>query len=97
MSSTLATKEASLLATKKASDCPDVFLHLRQGVTDFWSSLSLDKEVADGKRIVDAVKKSNVGLFLWSALENVTKVSGGKITGVEHFDSKVRYLSDPSS
>jgi hypothetical protein len=63
-----------------------------QGVTDFWAHMSFDKEVEDGKRIVDAVNKAEVSTFLWSALEPVKDLSKGTITGVEHFDSKVSPL-----
>lgn len=63
-----------------------------QGVTDFWAHMSFDKEVEDGKRIVDAVKKAGVSTFIWSALEPVKELSKGTITGVEHFDSKVSPL-----
>ena len=47
-----------------------------------------DKELADGKAIVDAAKAAGVDLLVWSALESVKKVSGGKLTHVLHFDVK---------
>lgn len=39
---------------------------------------------------MDAVKAANVGKMFWSGLMDVFKVSGGKYTKVEYFDSKVR-------
>lgn len=51
--------------------------------------MSKEKEIVEGKGIVDAAKKANVDLLVWSGLESVTKVSGGKYKHVEHFDGKV--------
>lgn len=67
-----------------------------QGVTQFWTHLSLEKEVQEGKGLVDACKAAGVKLFVWSGLEDVTKVSKGKYTHVLHFDGKVR-LPRPAS
>lgn len=50
--------------------------------------MSAEKEVADGKAIVDAAKSAGVELLVWSGLEPVKKVSGGKYTEVLHFDTK---------
>lgn len=50
------------------------------------------KEVQDGKLLVDSAKEAGVKLFVWSGLEPVSKVSGGKFTKVLHFDTKVRTL-----
>ncbi|KAM0789897.1 hypothetical protein ACM66B_006739 [Microbotryomycetes sp. NB124-2] len=58
------------------------------GVTNFWEHMSKDKEVADGKRLVDKAKANGVKLFVWSGLEGVKDVTGGKIQHVEHFDGK---------
>lgn len=53
--------------------------------------MSYDKEVAEGRAIVDAAKDAGVKTLVWSGLENAKEVSGGKVAGVEHFDSKVRW------
>ncbi|BGP01550.1 hypothetical protein NBRC10513v2_005191 [Rhodotorula toruloides] len=58
------------------------------GLTNFWSHMSYDKEVAEGRSIVDAAKAAGVKTLVWSGLENAKEVSGGKVAGVEHFDSK---------
>ena len=48
-------------------------------------------ELQQGKNIIAAVKAnlSTVKTFIWSGIEHVSKVSGGKYTKVEHFDTKV--------
>lgn len=45
-------------------------------------------EVTQGKAIADAAVAAGVEFFIFSTLPNVTKISGGKITTVEHFDLK---------
>lgn len=43
--------------------------------------------MADGKRIIDAAKATgDCKLFAWSGLEPVSKISGGRLTHVSHFD-----------
>ncbi|GAA6039405.1 hypothetical protein JCM8097_002840 [Rhodosporidiobolus ruineniae] len=57
-------------------------------VTDFWAHQDAQREINDGKRIVDAVKDAKATALIWSGLEPVSKISGGKLRQVEHFDSK---------
>jgi hypothetical protein len=57
-------------------------------MTDYWSLLDKNKEIAQGKTIVDACKKEGVKHLVWSSLPAVAKLSDGKFTGVAHFDSK---------
>ncbi|ORY57406.1 NmrA family transcriptional regulator [Leucosporidium creatinivorum] len=57
-------------------------------VTNYWEHQSAEKELADGKAIIDAAKDAGVELFIWSGLEPVSKISGGKLDKVHHFDSK---------
>ncbi|KAG9529396.1 hypothetical protein KCU93_g3582, partial [Aureobasidium melanogenum] len=57
-------------------------------MTDYWSLLDKDKEILQGKTIVDACKNTGVKHLVWSSLPYVTKLSNGKYTGVAHFDSK---------
>jgi hypothetical protein len=45
-----------------------------------------DVEYNQGKNIVDAAKAEGVKHLVWSGLPNVTKVSNGELTLVEHFD-----------
>ncbi|BGO95539.1 hypothetical protein JCM10020v2_007259 [Rhodotorula toruloides] len=49
------------------------------GLTNFWSHMSYDKEVAEGRAIVDAAKDAGVKTLVWSGLENAKEVSGGKL------------------
>ncbi|CAF9908889.1 MAG: hypothetical protein HETSPECPRED_008760 [Heterodermia speciosa] len=58
------------------------------GVTDFWSVVSKDGEIAQGNNIADACKAAGVEHFIWSSLAHASKVSGGKLAHMHHFDSK---------
>ncbi|KAL1745763.1 hypothetical protein HDZ31DRAFT_81735 [Schizophyllum fasciatum] len=72
-------------------------------VTDFWSSLSAEKEIAQGKNIADVCKEENVQHLVWSSLLDVKKLSNGVLTEVHHFDSKaaveeyIRALAIPAT
>ena len=60
-------------------------------------------EENQGKNMADACKEAGVDRFIWSSLPNVSKVSNGKLTIVNHFDSKahveeyVRSIGVPST
>jgi hypothetical protein len=58
------------------------------GVTDFWSIMSKTREIQQGKNILAACQSTEVKHFVWSSLPNVSKLSNGKHTKVEHFDGK---------
>ncbi|KAL1742356.1 hypothetical protein HDZ31DRAFT_84195 [Schizophyllum fasciatum] len=58
------------------------------GVTNFWESMSADKEIAQGKNIADVCKEGNVQHLVWSSLLNVDKITNGALSGVRHFNSK---------
>lgn len=48
------------------------------------------KEIADGEILIDAIKTTpSIKTFIWSGLEPSSKISNGKFTKVEHFDTKV--------
>ncbi|KAG8993760.1 hypothetical protein FRB94_006620 [Tulasnella sp. JGI-2019a] len=49
---------------------------------------SKEREIAEGKMYVDAAKAANIKLFIWSGLESISALSGGKYTNAIHFDSK---------
>ncbi|XP_018423506.1 PREDICTED: nmrA-like family domain-containing protein 1 [Nanorana parkeri] len=55
--------------------------------TNFWEHFSKDKEIAQGKRIADVSKRLGLTLVVFSGLENVKKLTGGKLE-VLHFDGK---------
>lgn len=57
-------------------------------VTNFWESMSADKEVAQGKVVTDASKAAGVQRIIFSSLINVTEASGNRLSHVSHFDSK---------
>lgn len=46
------------------------------------------QEVAEAKMLVDVAKAMGVGLFIWSGLESIIKVSQGKYPNVHHFNGK---------
>ncbi|XP_075035195.1 nmrA-like family domain-containing protein 1 [Mixophyes fleayi] len=56
-------------------------------VTNFWEHFSKDKEVAQGKVIADLCKKLGLQHVVYSGLEDVKKLTGGKLE-VLHFDGK---------
>jgi hypothetical protein len=58
------------------------------GVTDFWSHLSKDREIQQGKNIFEAAKAAGAQHLVFSALPNVSSLSRGRRTHVEHFDGK---------
>ncbi|KAK3115099.1 hypothetical protein LTR53_005915 [Teratosphaeriaceae sp. CCFEE 6253] len=58
------------------------------GVTDFWSVMSKDIEIQQGKNIFEACRKAGVKHLVFSTLPCAEKVSGGKLTHVDHFDGK---------
>jgi len=57
-------------------------------VTNYWEHLDVNREVAEGKMLIDAAKAVGVGLFVWSGLESVIKVTDGKYPNVHHFNGK---------
>ncbi|KAH6974342.1 NAD(P)-binding protein [Ilyonectria sp. MPI-CAGE-AT-0026] len=62
-------------------------------MTNFWEHMDEHREAAEGKAMVEAAKNVGVKLLLISSEANATKVSGGKLTKVYHFDSKA-FISD---
>lgn len=57
-------------------------------VTNYWEKASKKLEIAQGKAIADACKATGVHHLVWSTLAHVTKMTGGVLSKVEHFDSK---------
>lgn len=56
-------------------------------VTNAHEGSNKDKEVIQGKLVADLCKRLNLELVVYSGLENVKKITGGKLD-VSHFDSK---------
>ncbi|GKT95265.1 NAD-binding protein (NmrA family transcriptional regulator) [Colletotrichum tofieldiae] len=62
-------------------------------MTNYWEHLNKDREIAEGKTLVEAAQKVGMKLLLISSEPSATKVSDGKLTKVYHFDSKAE-ISD---
>ena len=60
------------------------------GLTDYWSLMDMEKEIAQGKAIAEACAKGGVKHFVWSALPETTKMTDGKLPNIDHFVSKAR-------
>ncbi|OCT58252.1 hypothetical protein XELAEV_18002190mg [Xenopus laevis] len=56
-------------------------------VTNFFDHFNKDKEIEQGKRIADMSKRLGLKHVVFSGLENVKKLTGGKLE-VLHFDGK---------
>lgn len=56
-------------------------------VTNFWDHLSKEKEVCQGKLVADTAKRLGLKHVVYSGLEDVKRLTGGKLE-VEHFDGK---------
>jgi uncharacterized protein YbjT (DUF2867 family) len=84
--------------SSKASVAPAVQgAHTVYLVTNFWESMSANKEIAQGKAVTDASKAAGVQRIIFSSLINVTEASGGKLSHVSHFDGKAnieKYIRD---
>ncbi|KAF7340425.1 NmrA domain-containing protein [Mycena venus] len=57
-------------------------------VTNFWEHVDVNREIAEGKLLIDAAKAGGVSGVVWSGLPSFTKISGGKYPHVWHFDGK---------
>ncbi|KAM6077818.1 LOW QUALITY PROTEIN: nmrA-like family domain-containing protein 1 [Theristicus caerulescens] len=56
-------------------------------VTNFWEHCSKEKEIAQGKRLADLSKHLGLRHVVYSGLENVKQLTGGRLE-VLHFDGK---------
>jgi len=57
-------------------------------VTNFHEHMDKSREIEEGKLLIDIALAVGVKLFIWSALEPISTISGGKYSRVEFFDSK---------
>ena len=58
-------------------------------LTDFWQTQSKDDEIAQGKAIADAAAETRtLKNFIWSALPDPVKLSGGLFLNVHHWKGK---------
>jgi len=90
----LTARGVEMVEANIATDSADKLASVLKGsygaylLTNFWDPSSMNKEEAQGKKLVDAAKQAGVRHVMWSTLENVEKVSGSK--GVPHFTDKAR-------
>ncbi len=66
-------------------------------VTNFWATMSADTEVAQGKAVADACKRSGVQHLIFSSLINTAEASKGRLSHISHFDGKAKieqYIRD---
>ncbi|KAJ6561541.1 NAD(P)-binding protein [Mycena vulgaris] len=57
-------------------------------VTNFNEHMDKEREISEGKMLVDITKAIGVKLLIWSALESLSALSGGKFSRVAFFDGK---------
>ncbi|KAJ7498525.1 NAD(P)-binding protein [Mycena latifolia] len=57
-------------------------------VTNFNEHMDKQREVSEGKMLVDIAKDAGAKLLIWSALESLSALSGGKFPRVQFFDGK---------
>jgi len=57
-------------------------------LTNFWEHFDKQREITEGKMMMDAAASVNPKLVIWSGLQDFTAVSNGKYTHVDHFDGK---------
>ncbi|KAJ7657808.1 NAD(P)-binding protein [Mycena polygramma] len=57
-------------------------------VTNFWEHANMQKEISEGKMLIDAAKAAGVKGIVWSGLMPVKKITDGKHPHVYHFDGK---------
>ncbi|KAJ7437090.1 NAD(P)-binding protein [Mycena galericulata] len=57
-------------------------------VTNFNEHMDKQREIAEGKLLVDTAKQVGAKLLIWSGLESLSALSGGKFSHVGFFDAK---------
>ncbi|KAJ7133503.1 NAD(P)-binding protein, partial [Mycena epipterygia] len=57
-------------------------------MTNFWEHMDVDKEIAEGKLLIDSAKVGGASRVVWSGLSSMNKISGGKYVHIFHFDGK---------
>ncbi|KAF7335659.1 NmrA domain-containing protein [Mycena venus] len=57
-------------------------------VTNFWEHGEMEREINEGKLLIDAAKSGGVSRIIWSGLPSFSKLSGGRLVHAHHFESK---------
>ena len=55
-----------------------------------WETAIAEDEIRQGKAMADASVAAGAELLIWASLPDVTKLTGGKLTNMYHFDSKAK-------
>ncbi|KAJ9125686.1 hypothetical protein QFC22_000649 [Naganishia vaughanmartiniae] len=61
-----------------------------QAVTNFWEHVDKQREINEGKAMIDAGVAAGVKLFIFSSLPSPENKSKGAISNVHHFEGKAR-------
>ncbi|KAH7108583.1 NAD(P)-binding protein [Auriculariales sp. MPI-PUGE-AT-0066] len=90
----LAEQGVEVVAVNVAAENADAVREAFRGVdiafimTTFWEHYSKEKEIEDGKMLIDAAHAAGAKRIIWSTLRSVEAASGGKYRNVNHFESK---------
>ncbi|EJD41758.1 NAD(P)-binding protein [Auricularia subglabra TFB-10046 SS5] len=57
-------------------------------VTNFWEHMQAEKEIAEGKLLIDAAAEGGAKRIAWSGLVSFSEASGGKLSHCVHFEGK---------
>ncbi|KAH8587534.1 NmrA family transcriptional regulator [Bisporella sp. PMI_857] len=66
-------------------------------VTNFWNSMDVEQEIAQGRNVADATKEAGIRHLIFSSLPSVSMATGGTFKNVAHFDGKAKieeYIRD---
>ncbi|KAG0043001.1 hypothetical protein BGZ83_011949 [Gryganskiella cystojenkinii] len=62
--------------------------HTVFGVNPVYDNEVRSREIAHGKAMADEAVAAGAQYFIFSTSQNTSKISGGKYTGIDHFDAK---------
>ncbi|CAN9110883.1 unnamed protein product [Alternaria alternata] len=84
------SKEWKVRGVTRNPDKPDAQAMVAKGVemVTYWEMASLAHEVQQGRNLTDACIEAKVPHLLWSSLPRVSKITGGRLANLHHFDSK---------
>ncbi|KAJ7684174.1 NAD(P)-binding protein [Mycena polygramma] len=57
-------------------------------MTNYWEHMDVDREINEGKLLIDAAKAAGVSRIVWSGLPSTAKLSGGKYVHVWYAEGK---------
>lgn len=65
--------------------------------TNFWETMNKNTEVAQGKAVADACKRTGVKHLIFSSLRSISEITNGELPNVSHFEGKAeieQYIRD---